>query len=89
MKNTLRVKDWLKNRKNMPQFEFITPTRVKRIKDGKIYQIGQTGYAEEIVSDYTISAFDSNQITVDLDVQRESTRGTKFISTYKWYMNML
>ena len=84
MKNTLKVKQWLKDRKNLPQFEFITPTRVKRIKDGKIYQIGQTGYASEIVADYTISAFDSNQIIVNIDVQRPSC-----ISTYNWYMNML
>ncbi len=88
MKNTLKVKQWLKEKKNLPQFEFITPTRVKRIKDGKIYQIGQTGYAEEIVADYTIGDFGSNNIDVHLKVQRES-KGARFNSNYTWNINWL
>jgi hypothetical protein len=84
MKNTLKVKDWLKDRKNLPQFEFITLVRVKRIKDGKIFVIGQTGYAEEIVSHYIISDFSSNNIDVSFEVQTPNC-----ISTYTWDINWL
>jgi hypothetical protein len=84
MKNTLKVKQWLKSRKNLPQFEFITPTRVKRIKDCKIFQIGQMGYAKEIVSYYIISDFNKNQIDVSFEVERPNC-----ISTYTWDINWL
>jgi hypothetical protein len=84
MKNTLKVKDWLKDRKNLPQFEFITPIRVKRIKDGKIFQLGQIGYAEEIVADYTLCNFCSNQIDVKLEVDEPNC-----LSTYTWNINWL
>ena len=65
---TLKVKDWLKERRLKPQFQFMAEKCVKRISDGKIVRVVDLGYSS--VHGYlTIKAFYTNRIHIDVRVQ--------------------
>jgi len=65
MKPPLKIKDWLKERSEKPQFDFIVETLVRRKKDNKIFKIGPTNY---ITADghWHITAFYTDRIHVDV-----------------------
>jgi hypothetical protein len=61
----LKIKDWLKERSEKPQFEFITETLVKRLKDNKFFKVGPTNYST-VDGHWHITSFYYDRIHVDV-----------------------
>jgi len=63
--NIKNIKDWLKERSDKPQFEFITANLVKRLKDGSFFKTGKTNYTT-VDGTWHITAFYLDGIHVDV-----------------------
>lgn len=80
----LKVKDWLIERDNKPQFEFITEVLVKRLKDNVLFKVGKTNYAT-FDGIWYIHNFYTNRININISLTSVEQEGKR----HKWAINDL
>jgi hypothetical protein len=74
----LKIKDWLIERDNKPQFEFVTEVLAKRLEDNIFFKVGETNYST-VDGKWSIHFFSLDRIHVGMYLTEEGKYGKKLI----------